>query len=483
MSYKEILDEFKRMKVLVIGDAILDKYIHTNVDRISPEAPVQVAKAVKRDYVLGGAGNVANNLVKLGAYTDIACVIGNDEKGKILKQELTKNGIGTDGVFIDNDRPTTIKTRIMAGRHQMLRVDDELDLSISDELSKNIVELSEKIISSYDGVIISDYLKGVLTKGLLESLINIARKNNKPVIIGPKGKSFKKYAGADVIIPNLLEAATVYGKPVEAEDDLKNAARFILEQAKCQAILITRGADGMSLYQNTGDYTCITNKAREVYDVTGAGDTVLSVFGLAAFSGASYIDAAKLANIAAGIVISKVRTATVSVDEISNSIDEEISPFNRKVKTLEQLKKIVNDKKRQEKSIVFTNGCFDLLHIGHIKLLEQAKPLGDELIVAINSDSSIHDLKGPGRPIIPEAERAHIISSLSSVDYVIIFSESTPINLIQELKPDILVKGADYKPEDIVGKDIVESYGGKVVQIPLVEDKSTSRLIKKIASV
>lgn len=482
MQYKQILAAFKKLKVMVIGDAMLDEYIHTTVERTSPEAPVQVARAQKRSYALGGAANVAGNLAKLGAQVDMACVIGSDENGKKLQQILAENGIDTEGIFVDAARPTTTKTRIIAGRHQMLRVDDEDTSPISKKISDRIMQFAQNRLPDGNGVIISDYLKGTLTNALLKSLISLARKNKKPVVVGPKGTSYQKYRGADVIIPNTLEAAAAYGKELKNDEDFKKAARFLLEQLQCRAILITRGADGMSLYQHNGDYEHIPTISREVYDVTGAGDTVLSAFGLALFGGASYPDAASLANIAAGIVVGKSGTATASADEIISSLEEEASSFDRKFKTLKQLKTILDEKKKQQKRIVFTNGCFDLLHIGHIKLMEEAKKLGDELVVAINSDTSTRALKGAGRPIIPEMERAHIISALSYVDHVIIFSEPTPEKLIKELKPDILVKGADYKPEEVVGREIVEDYGGRVVLVPLVKDKSTSRLLRNIVS-
>lgn len=480
MQYQEILAAFRNLKVLVIGDAMLDEYVGTTIERVSPEAPVQVARAEKRSYTPGGAANVANNLARLGAQVAIACVTGDDEKGEILRTVLARNGISTDGVLVDTERPTTTKTRIMAGRYQMLRVDDELDRPIPAKITRSIMRFMEARLPSYNGVIVSDYSKGVLTDGLLKRLISLSHKKNKPVVIGPKGNSFDKYRGADVIVPNTAEVTAVYGQRLASEDDFKDAARHLLGQTQCKAILITRGEAGMSLYQDNGDYDHIFNKAKEVYDVTGAGDTALSVVSLALFSGASYSDAAKLANIAAGIVVGKVGTATVNVDEINDTMASEASPFDRKVKNLARLKAILDEKKKQGKRIVFTNGCFDLLHIGHIKLLEQAKNFGDELVVALNSDSSTSALKGAGRPLIPETERAHIISSLSSVDYVIIFSELTPETLIRELKPDILVKGADYKAAAVVGKEIVQSYGGRVVLVPLVEDKSTSRLIEKL---
>ncbi|MBL7124619.1 MAG: D-glycero-beta-D-manno-heptose-7-phosphate kinase [Dehalococcoidales bacterium] len=479
----KILAGLKNLRILVIGDAMLDEYVSTVVERISPEAPIPVARITERSCVLGGAANVANNLIELGSNVDLLCVIGDDDNGRKLTEQATRRGINPDGIFVDSAKLTTTKTRIISQGQQMIRIDNESTQPILADLEQRIIQFVMGNLETYDGIIISDYLKGLLTESLVRRLIDLSRKSNKPILVDPKGNWLKKYVGATVVTPNKKETETVYGREIHSEQDFRDAASHLLKEAQCEAILITRGKDGMSLYQSDGKYEHIYSRVKEVYDVTGAGDTVSSVFGLALFSCYSYSEAAHIANIAGGIVVGKVGTATVSVSEIANYIGENINPSSSKIKSLEQLIVILDEKRKKKgKKIVFTNGCFDLLHIGHIKLLEQAKNLGDELVVAVNSDSSVRALKGEDRAFVPELDRAYIISALSCVDYVVIFSEPTPERLISELRPDILVKGADYEREEIVGREFVESYGGRVEQIPLVEGISTSSLIRRVKS-
>jgi D-beta-D-heptose 7-phosphate kinase/D-beta-D-heptose 1-phosphate adenosyltransferase len=479
-KFKHFFDNKKRPKVLVVGDLILDEYIWGSVNRISPEAPVPVLESKSENLSLGGAANVANNLVALGCDVYLVGGIGRDEKGDKLLDLIKNRSIHTDGVYRFAHRPTTSKVRVIANNQQVLRIDKEDNRPITEETENKFIKYLNDIIPQMDGVICSDYHKGILSEKITNSVMQRAKKSKKQVVVDPKGTDFHKYNGATVITPNQHEVERVAPIKINSREDLDRAAEYLLTLTKSEGILITRGKDGMIFYHKKDKPFEISTVAKEVYDVTGAGDTVISVFGMSLFSGFSYEEAAWLANMSAGIVVGKIGTAVVTLDEINEFLKEEMLRTSSAVLELNEVKQVVSLAKSVGKSIVFTNGCFDLIHGGHIEFLQQAKKQGDILILGINSDESVRAIKGEGRPIKSQAERANILSALQDVDYITIFNEETPESLIREIRPDVLVKGDDYKLEDVVGREIVEGYGARVALIPIVKGLSTSRTVDKI---
>ena len=478
-----IIERFCRLRVIVIGDIMLDRYIRGEVKRISPEAPVPVLKVSEERLLPGGAANVARNLKSLGASVELFGVTGEDIEGKELLELIKQEGIDTGNIIVDPERPTTTKTRLIAESQQITRVDREEVKPIPDRvMDKLITAISESFKKDKPhGVIISDYGKGVIRKELSQAVIQLARRNGVFVAVDPKGKDFSKYRGTNAITPNQRETEEVCGFPIKDESDLKRAVEILVKQTETDGILITRGKQGISFYVvgNESQVKTIPSDAKEVFDVTGAGDTVVSTFTLAYLSSGSWEDSVKIANTAAGIVVGRLGAATVSSEELLEHLNNRYT-YQRKILRRDTLLLTASQLKSAGKKIVFTNGCFDLFHTGHLHLLEEAKKLGDVLIVAINSDQSVKRLKGAQRPIFDENERAKIIAALGFVDYVVVFEEDTPFELIEELKPDIIVKGGDYTVERVVGRDIVESHGGRVHIIPLLEGVSTSSLIEKI---
>jgi len=481
---KEILLRANKPKILVLGDIMLDEYIWGKVDRISPEAPVQVIQVESRNYILGGAANVAHNLLDMGALVEICAVIGDDDNGKILKELIAKAGIGNTGIFLENGRKTTLKTRVIAHDQQVVRIDQETVVPVTKEIQEKILTYIDKKIKLFDGVILSDYAKGLLAEDLISKLMKICKREKKGVIVDPKGSDYRKYRGAIVITPNLRELEMASGIKLISklkccgDDEILKATERIMEETSCNTVIVTRGKDGMSVCSKAEGIVHLKAEAKEVYDVSGAGDTAIAALGLAFFSGLDIINSARLANIAAGIVVGKVGTATASKDEILKKIDD--FHLGEKLLTAKELPLIVSRLKANNKKIVFTNGCFDLLHVGHIFLLQKAKSFGDILIVGLNSDESVRKLKGNKRPLISEKERALVLSALNCVDYIVLFPEATPLKLLKEIRPDVLVKGGDYKHHEVVGHKEVESYGGRVELVPIFQGASTSKLIEKI---
>lgn len=477
---KEILDQASRLRILVVGDAILDEYIWGTVEKISPEAPVQVVDWKARDVRLGGAANVAHNLAVVGCRVYLGGVVGADWRGETLRQLAVDAGIDTTALIVDPQRPTTHKLRIIAQNQQVLRIDREVRQEISGEVEERLCACLRHILQQTDGVIFSDYLKGVVSQGLMSFVTQLAKVRNHWVIVDPKGQEYGRYKGVQVITPNRREAEAACGFPFSSEEEIEKGGTYLLRLLDCEAVLITRGKEGLFLCLKNGVNQNLPAQAREVYDVTGAGDTVVSFFALSAFAGADLVSAAHLANLAAGIVVGKVGTAVPSKEELLENLRGGTFSSAHKIVSRTEARRIVDDAKKRGKKVVFTNGCFDLLHVGHIKYLEQAKGFGDVLLVGLNDDGSVRALKGPQRPIIGQEERAKILAALSCVDYVILFSDLTPERLIAELKPDVLVKGADYSLDQVAGREIVESYGGMVKLIPPVEGKSTSGLVRTV---
>jgi D-beta-D-heptose 7-phosphate kinase/D-beta-D-heptose 1-phosphate adenosyltransferase len=478
--FKQFFENVAAPKILVIGDLILDEYIWGSVNRISPEAPVPILETKSEDLTLGGAANVANNLVVLGCDVTLVGAIGQDEKGNRLLELIEERKIHSEGIFRFVHRPTTSKMRIIAHNQQILRIDKEDNRPITEKTENKIIQFLEKTLPQVDGVICSDYRKGILTEEVVRKLIHRAQQLKKPVIVDPKSADFSLYKGATILTPNQKEVEGAVPIKVNSEEDLARAAEYLLNLTKAEALLVTRGKDGMTLYQNREKPVNIATEAREVYDVTGAGDTVVSVFAMTAFAGFGFEEAAWFSNMAASIVVAKVGTAVVTRNEINEFLQEEMFRTSHTVLQNNDLKKIVDLAKSTGKTVVFTNGCFDIIHGGHIEFLEKAKALGDILILGLNSDESVRSIKGEGRPIKTQNERANILSALKYINYITIFDEKTPENLIRQIKPDILVKGDDYKVDDVVGKEIVEGYGARVELIPIVKGLSTTNTVEQI---
>jgi D-beta-D-heptose 7-phosphate kinase/D-beta-D-heptose 1-phosphate adenosyltransferase len=476
------LASLKPVSVLVVGDLMLDEYLYGAVDRISPEAPVQVVSWRDQKSGLGGAANVANNLVRAGCRVFLAGVVGSDPAGEELLKNASSAGIDTADVITDPKRPTTLKTRVIAHGQQVIRIDREARDQIAADTKGALLEHLRRRIHMVDGVIMSDYAKGVLTAELCTTTIDAAQKECKRVLVDPKGHDFTKYSGAFLLTPNKAELSQATQLPVRNNEEIRRAALALFARTGCEAILVTRSEEGMSLYGKEGAETHIQTEARGVFDITGAGDTVISMLARVLFADHDLETAARLANIAAGIKVGKFGAAPVSIEEISTWIHEHENAGRQKLVELSQAKQLVSLARSQSRKVVFTNGCFDLLHAGHVQLLQKAKALGQFLIVAINDDACVRQLKGSGRPVIPARDRAKIIAALEPVDYVMIFSELTPVRLIKELMPDILVKGGNYRLEEVVGREEVEKYGGRVVLIPTTEAHSSSQMIKEIVA-
>ena len=477
---ENFLPRLNHINALVIGDLMLDEYLWGKAERISPEAPVQVVDVTRDDLRLGGAGNVVNNLVALGCRVEVVSVLGEDGDGRLLRSLLAAQGIAVDGIFSDPGRVTSRKTRVLAGNQQMLRIDRESKDPISEDLAGCLLDHVRAVADRFQVILVSDYLKGLLTDFLLRELIALGREKGIPVVIDPKGDDYGKYRGATLLTPNRKEAQKASGVAIVDEASLLKAGRTLREGLELDALVLTRSEEGMSLFMGDGRELHMPTKAREVFDVSGAGDTVLSVIGVGLAAGLSLEQAAAVSNLAAGVVVGKVGTSTVSPEEILQAAGAAHADSDLKIRNRETLAMLLERERRRGKRIVFTNGCFDLLHVGHVKYLQAARRLGDLLVLGLNSDDSIRRLKGPNRPLISQDERAHILAALDCIDHVVIFDEDTPLELIRLLRPDILVKGGDYTPEGVVGKEIVESYGGRVELIQFVDGKSTTNIIEKI---
>ncbi|MBW1752480.1 MAG: D-glycero-beta-D-manno-heptose-7-phosphate kinase [Deltaproteobacteria bacterium] len=472
------ISKFDRCNILVVGDLMVDEYLWGDVERISPEAPVQVVTIKDEDFSLGGSGNVVNNIVELGAKVSAVGVIGTGTDGQLLLNKLNELGVDIAGIFQDSNRPTTRKTRIIASNQHVLRIDRETKESISEPTFEEIAKYLEDKIPDVDVVLISDYGKGLITEALMARLIAAAQKHNKITIADPKGLDFSKYSGVSLITPNKKEAALASGIEVVDETTLIEAGNKILQRVGIDKLLITCGKDGMVLFDRNKAPYKIRAETRQVYDVSGAGDTVLAVLGLAVASGISFEDGAVLANTSAGIVVGKVGTATVSRQELSSALKHD--DISLKHKDLSELPILIQDMKKKGKRLVMTNGCFDLLHAGHIMLFSASKKLGDVLIVAIDDDDSVRGLKGKGRPAISARERVRVISALDTVDYVVVFSSQELSKLIEIIRPDVLTKGSNYTSEEVFGRELVEQLGGRVVLIPVTEKISSTRIINNI---
>lgn len=479
-NVESLFTRAKEVKALIIGDLMIDEYLWGKAERISPEAPVQVVDVVREELRLGGAGNVANNLVALGCEVTVCSVIGGDENGTILRHVFTGKGVDVSGLFEDPMRRTSKKSRVVAAHQQIVRIDRESREPLRPEFEREIISFIREKAAEYDVILVSDYLKGVLTEGVLTTITEIGREHGIPVVIDPKGSDYGKYRGATILTPNRREAEIASGMKITDDESLARTAEALLCKGGLAALLITRSDEGMSLFQASGGTVHIPTMAREVYDVTGAGDTVLAVMGLVLACGRGFEEAARLANVAAGIAVGKLGTSTVSPAEIISEVGLGHRDSDAKIKNRDVLAAIIAEERKRGKRVVFTNGCFDLLHVGHVKYLQKARSFGDLLVLGLNSDASVRRLKGDKRPLIGEEERAHLLAALDCIDYVTLFDEDTPLELIRSVKPMVLVKGGDYSPEGVVGKDVVESYGGRVELVEFVDGRSTTNIIEKI---
>jgi D-beta-D-heptose 7-phosphate kinase / D-beta-D-heptose 1-phosphate adenosyltransferase len=459
---------------------MIDEYLWGEVDRISPEAPVQIVEVNREEFTLGGAGNVIHNLVVLGAEVSAVGVVGVGYDGNILLDMLKKLKVNIEGIIQDSQRSTTRKTRIIASNQHVLRIDRETRKEISQNTYELIVKSLENQIPQTDMVLVSDYGKGTLIRPLLSRLVELCKTNKKMIIADPKGLDFKKYSGVTLITPNKKEASLASNIEITDDHSLSQAAILLLEKVKLEKLLITCGKDGMVLFEKNVRPYRIYTEAKQVYDVSGAGDTVLAVLGLALATGATFKQAASLANTAAGIVVEKIGTATVTQKELASAMESDGTGISFKYKEIFELKALVSELRKKGKRIVLTNGCFDLVHQGHIKVLSESKRLGDILIIAIDDDMSVRKIKGPGRPIINQNNRVRILSALDSVDYVVVFSSDKLLSLIDIIRPDILTKGSNYTAEEVYGGQLVEKYGGTVKLIPVTEHISSSTIINSI---
>ena len=475
------LDGLSRARALVVGDVMLDRYLHGAVDRVSAEAPIPIVRVEREERMLGGAGNVVRNLLALGARATLVAVKGDDDAGGEIAALLAELAEADSRVLTVPGRRTTVKTRYVAAGQQLFRADRETTEPIDAEIAERVLEALDDALPDSDVVVLSDYAKGVLSDAVLSAVIERARAIGKPVIADPKSRDFGRYRGASVLTPNRaeLEAATLMA--CESDDELAAAAREVIESSGVEAVLVTMSERGMTLFSADGAAARLEAEGREVFDVSGAGDTVTATLSAALASGLPLLAAARLANVAAGIAVGKLGTAVTLRAELADALlMGELRSSGAKICTLDMALERAGKWRHRGGRIGFTNGCFDLIHPGHISLLGQAKAACDWLVVGLNSDDSVRRLKGERRPLQNQAARAAVLASLEMVDAVVIFAEDTPMALIGALRPEVLVKGADYTLDQVVGADLVRGYGGKVLLAEIEPGHSTSGTIAKL---
>lgn len=476
-----LIDNFKKTSVLCVGDLMLDLFVYGDVTRISPEAPIPILKANHEFYTLGGVGNVVNNLLSIGAQPQLLSIVGTDLNGQKIEEILKEKGISSQHLIQDTSVLTIEKRRFSTKTQQLLRVDYEGEGFFEQRLYTALVEKAKKILPQMQVLVLSDYGKGVLHPDhVITPLMAEAKKHNIPVITDPKGRDYSIYKGSTLITPNRKELHDATHLPTATDKEIIAAAHKILTECGIQNVLATRSEDGMTLLKKDGEAHHYKTSVKEVYDVSGAGDTVVAVIAAALGAGAPLEDACNLSNIAGSIVVGKIGTATVSDDELKKEFNTKSPEEENKLMPLETLTEKVKIWHQKGLKVGFTNGCFDLLHQGHIKILKESKAACDKLIVGLNSDASVQRLKGPTRPINDQKTRAIILGALHCVDSVVIFEEDTPLKTIQTLCPDVLIKGADYTVNEVVGADFVQKRGGKVVLVELDPGHSSTGIINKI---
>ena len=488
MSYTDLLKAVTNLgspKILLVGDFMLDSYIYGDALRISPEAPVQVLKVVRREYAGGGASSVAADVVTLGAKCFCVGVAGDDDNARRLLGILEDIGADTGGLLKINDRPTITKERVIGlaqhrHRQQLLRVDDECTEPLSQEQYKCLADVFKTQLSACDIVCLQDYNKGMLVPEFCQELIALAKQAGKKVLVDPPLDSdYSKFTGASLITPNRKESSHAVGFEIRTIADAEKASGILLEQLQLETVVITLDKEGAYLRTATTAQH-VKTLPRNVYDVTGAGDMMLAMLAVALAAGCDAETALQLANIASGIEVEKFGVATVSVDEIVNEIISTHRGKTGKIHAAKELVRHLDYHRQQQQTIVFTNGCFDVLHRGHIEYLNFCKKQGDIVVLGLNSDGSVRQLKGPERPINNQHDRAAVLAGLESVDYITIFDEPDPLNIIMQVRPDVLVKGADWAEKGVIGREFVESCGGRVELAPLVDGKSSTATIKKL---
>jgi D-beta-D-heptose 7-phosphate kinase / D-beta-D-heptose 1-phosphate adenosyltransferase len=483
-SFETVLDQFGRKRVLVVGDIMLDRFVYGHVSRISPEAPAPVIETAGPLDVVGGSGNVVRNIVSLGAACEIVAVVGRDETARSVSSLLKAMKVSTGGLIEVEGRVTTVKTRFVAHLHNthLLRADTEETTPVNEKVEDAIIAAVHSQVDAVDVVILSDYAKGVLTPRVVSAAIAAARQARKPIVVDPKGLDHERYRGATALTPNVGELAQALRRPVKNDEAaVRAAAQALADEIDCESVLVTRGERGALIVSRDGAAASFDATARRVVDVSGAGDTVVASFALAVVSDAGIRNAARLANVAAGIVVAKRGTSQVTANELRDVLlSRPHFELREKVKDVGAVEDCVAAWRRDGLTVGFTNGCFDLIHPGHVQLLCEARSRCDRLIVGLNSDASVKRLKGATRPVQPEAARAIVLAGLAFVDAVVLFGDDTPIELITRIKPDILVKGADYRIDQVVGHEVVESYGGRVVLVDLLPDSSTTLIIDRL---
>jgi D-beta-D-heptose 7-phosphate kinase/D-beta-D-heptose 1-phosphate adenosyltransferase len=469
--------------ILVIGDLMLDRYLMGSVNRISPEAPVPVVLLKESEDRAGGAANVAANLSGLGLRTQIIGCIGDDDSGTTLKQIIANSGVDTELVMRSKQRPTISKTRVMSGNQQIVRIDDESTSAFTvEENNQLLIHVANALNNKPAMVVLSDYAKGLLSDASCKAIIQQCKQLGIPVIADPKGRDYSKYQGASALTPNKKETAEACGVAMHETEVLLQAAKQLKEKLGLDFLAVTRGEEGIS-FIDAQHIEHIPATAKKVFDVSGAGDTVIATLAAGLVHNLTPHDALQLANIAAAIVVGKVGTVPVTQAELLKTlVSEDGQSQADKICDEAQLVALVKQWKENHQKVVFTNGCFDLLHAGHVTYLEAAKKTGDKLILGLNTDRSVSALKGPTRPVIHEQDRARVLAALAAVDAVILFDEDTPLHLIDAIHPDVIVKGDDYTEEQVVGGTEVKSWGGSVKLIPLVQGRSTSNIIKKLGT-
>jgi len=476
----QLVRRFARAHVLILGDVMLDRYVSGTASRLSPEAPIPVLRPTARRATLGGAANVALNIATLGGQASLVGVIGDDSEGSELTNLLGSSGI-VPHLIVAPGRPTTAKTRFMAGTHQLLRLDEESTAEVDAVTADHVLSAFTQAIEAADIVVLSDYAKGVLSDTVLSGALERARAHGRVLIADPKRIDFAAYRGATVLTPNEQEVRRA--TRIDAADDAEavRAGQCALEDTGCQAVVVTRSAKGLTLVRRDAPALHLPTRAREVADVSGAGDTLVAALAVALGAGAALPEAAMLANVTAGISVGKPGTATVSQEELLGVLHlEDLIASDRKIVDRAEATQRAAAWRAQGRRIGFANGCFDLIHPGHIRLLSEARARCDRLIVALNTDASVKRLKGPTRPLQNETARATVMASLAPVDLVVLFDEDTPMQLIKALRPDVLVKGADYSIDQVVGADLVQSWGGTVLLVELQAGHSTTGTIRRM---
>ncbi len=485
-----LLDNWRTRRITVVGDFMADRYVYGDAQRLSPDAPVPVLAAQRQELKPGGAANVALALRALRCEVDCLGVVGKDLMADALRSSLEDAGCNASGLLADPQRPTTVKHNFIGlaqHRHpqKMFRVDEESRAPIPKTVTDRLLKLAERKLKKSDVLCLEDYGKGVLTEAMCQGLIKLAKRMGVPVLVDPAAiEDYSKYRGATCITPNRFEAALATDQDATNADDatLIGLGKKLIRDLRLDTLVLTLDRQGLLLMRKGTKPQFVPTRAREVYDVTGAGDTVLAMLAGALANDTGWERATQLANVAAGLEVERFGAVPVDLDEILLDVLESNHGAHGKLRTLDELATELAAHKRQGKTVAFTNGCFDILHAGHVSYLRAAASQGDLLVVALNSDKSIRKLKGKDRPVNHEADRVMVLSALESVDYVVVFSQDTPKTLLRKLKPDVLVKGDEYAHDQVIGHEIVESYGGTIARVPMVKGKSTTNIIRKIGS-